>query len=143
VAVTVRRVVLIDARIAPPPHIALLRGVPLLAPLPEATLERLAYAATTVRCEAGGTVFRRGDTGDRFYVVVEGTVEILGRHFGPGECFGEIALLREVPRTATVTAVSDVLLLALDRDDFIPAVTGHAGASGAADDLVAARLLRG
>jgi CRP-like cAMP-binding protein len=59
---------------------------------------------------------------------------------GPGEYFGEIALLRDVPRTASVRAKSDVELRALERDDFIAAVTGHAASADAADTIVATRL---
>ena len=58
----------------------------------------------------------------------------------PGETFGEIALLRDVPRTATVTAIEDSTLLALERDDFIAAVTGHAPSREAADAVIGARL---
>jgi CRP-like cAMP-binding protein len=59
---------------------------------------------------------------------------------GPGEYFGEIALLRDVPRTATVRAVDDLRLYALERDDFIAAVTGHAPSREAADSVVASRF---
>ena len=71
------------------------------------------------------------------YVIESGEVEILGRTFGPGEAFGEIALLRDMPRTATVTAVT---LVALERDVFVPAVTGHGPANATAQELIAARL---
>ena len=89
---------------------------------------------------AGSVVVREGDVGDRFYVVERGEVAILGRHFGPGEAFGEIALLRDVPRTATATAVTDVSLVALEREPFVAAVTGHAPSAATADAVVAARL---
>lgn len=140
VAIGIPSLIGIDARIVPPPHVDLLRRVSIFAPLPEATVERLAYALHGVSVPAGEVVFREGDHGDRYYVIVSGEVGILGRTFGPSEGFGEIALLRDVPRTATVTALSDVELLALERDDFIPAVSGHGASLAAADALVSARL---
>ncbi len=73
-------------------------------------------------------------------MIDEGEVEIAGGRFGRGEGFGEIALLRDVPRTATVTAATDVTLHALERDEFIAAVTGHEPARAAADTVIAARL---
>lgn len=135
-----RRLRSIDSRTAAPAELQLLQGVPTLAPLPVATLELLAGALTEVRLPAGAVVIREGESGDRFYVVDEGEVEIEGKRFGHGEGFGEIALLRDVPRTATVTAATDVKLWALERDEFIAAVTGHEPASAAADAVIAARL---
>ena len=93
--------------------------------MPLMSLERLAASLTEVRLPAGATVIRVGEPGDRFYVIGEGQVGIEGKTFGPGSSFGEIALLRDVPRTATVTAVTDVVLLALEREEFLAAVTGH------------------
>jgi CRP-like cAMP-binding protein len=92
-------------------------------------------------------VIREGDPGDRFYVLAEGRVAIskagvqLGVE-GPGEYFGEIALLRDVPRTATVTALETLRLFAIDRDRFLEAVTGHAGSRRHADAVAAERLTR-
>ena len=123
-----------------PPHTALLRGVPFLAVLPDPVLEHLAATAADLRAGAGDVIIRAGDPGDHFYAIEEGEVEIEGRRFGPGESFGEIALLRDVPRTATVTAVTDVVLRALERDEFLAAVTGHESAHASADETVAARL---
>jgi len=130
----------IDHRTAAPAELQLLQGVPLLAALPLATLELLAGSLTEVRHPAGAVVIREGEAGDRFYVVGAGEVEIGGKRFGRGEGFGEIALLRDVPRTATVTAATDVTLHALERDEFIAAVTGHEPARAAADAVIAARL---
>jgi MFS family permease len=130
----------IDLAAAVPDATDLLRGVPLLAPLPEPVLERLARDAAPASFAAGTTIVREGDPGAHFYVVSSGTVEILGRHFGPGESFGEIALLRDVPRTATATALTDVSLFTLDRMPFVSAVTGHAPSAAEADSLIAARL---
>jgi MFS family permease len=130
----------LDRTTSAPDATALLRAVPMLAALPEAVLERLAREAVPAAFPAGHVILREGEPGDRFYVVEKGQVSILGRTFGPGEGFGEIALLRDVPRTATVMAVTDVELVALEREPFVAAVTGHAPAAAAADTLVSSRL---
>ena len=88
---------------------------------------------------------REGDAGDRFYIVVEGEVEVsqYGRavsELHAGGYFGEIALLRDVPRTATVIARTDVVLYALDRDDFLASVTGDPQSTEAAETVTSARL---
>ncbi len=100
-----------------------LRGVPFLAPLPVGTLELLAKQVVPVELAADQPLFERGDHGDRFYVLTEGTIEIelpdgAKREEAPAYV-GEIALLRDVPRTATVTAITDCTFLALERDDFL------------------------
>jgi MFS family permease len=130
----------LDRTTSAPAATALLRGVPMLAALPEPVLERLALEADTATVLAGHPIVREGEPGARFYVVEKGQVSILGRTFGPGAGFGEIALLRDVPRTATAMAVTDVELVALEREPFVAAVTGHAPSAAAADILVAARL---
>jgi MFS family permease len=128
-------------------EIELLRDVPIFAPLPAATLEQLAAQLTSVRLPSRREIFRQGDAGDRFYVVALGSMEVVidgvtAGVLGPGDYFGEIALLRDVPRTASVIAQTDVELYALERDDFIAALTGHAPSADAADAVVAARLGR-
>ena len=135
----------IDVIALAPPGLELLRGVSLLALLPEPTLERLARALVRVETAPGETVIREGESGDRFYVIETGSVEVTkdGRHvanLGPGDFVGEIALLRDVPRTATVTATSETVLQALDRAHFIPAVTGHGDFHEAAETAMATRL---
>ena len=140
VLVSLGRLRAIDRVALRPVNLELLRGVPIFAPLAEPLLEHLAASLDEVRVTAGATIIREGEPGDRFYVIGDGEVEVAGRRFGPGESFGEIALLRDVPRTATVTAVTDVALYALERDEFLAAVTGHERARAAADEVVAARL---
>ena len=93
-----------------------------------------------VRAPAGAAVVSAGEPGDLFYAIASGEVVVEGRRLGPGEFFGEIALLKDVPRTATVTAATDVALLALGREEFIAAVTGHAESAAAAAAIVAQRL---
>jgi MFS family permease len=108
----------------------LLRGNSIFSPLPVATLERLSNSLVAVQSRAGEEVITQGDPGDRFYLIEEGEVEVFEdgvfrRNEGRGECFGEIALLRDVPRTATVRTTKRTTLLALEREQFITAVTGH------------------
>jgi MFS family permease len=141
------RTSLVEADAAPvhPRELELLRAIPIFAPLPAPTIERLASRLLPVRAAAGQPIIRRGESGDRFYVVGDGEVEIVldsgpPRTHGPGSYFGEIALLRDVPRTATVSARTDVELYALERDDFLGAVTGHSGSSEAADAVIGSRL---
>ena len=136
-----------EARIPVEP-LELLRTLPLFAPLPQTLLERLAGAVTEVRVPALAEAVTQGAVGDRFYVVRSGraAVEVDGVEtgsLGPGDFFGEIALLRDVPRTATVRARDELVLYALERDDFLAAVTGYAPSRAAAESIVAARLPAG
>jgi hypothetical protein len=132
--------------VAPPAEVLeLLRRVPLFAPLAAPVLERLALEAHEVRVPAGQVVIAQGAQGDRFYVIADGEVDVSidGRHVrrqSLAEGFGEIALLRETPRTATITAVKPSTLIAIDREAFLSAVTGHPGSTEAAEGIVAARL---
>jgi MFS family permease len=141
-----RRLASIDAAAHVQPELVdLLRKIPIFAPLPAPQLERLAGALVEVRVDRGSVIFEEGDPGDRFYVIAEGraAVDISGeavRTIGPGEFFGEIALLHDVPRTATVRAVTGLRLYALDPDTFVSTVTGHAASAEAAGTIVAARL---
>ncbi len=130
----------IDRRTAAPIHLELLRTIDLLGALPTATLESLAGSLIEIALPAGTEIVTEGEAGDRYYVVASGEASVEGKTLGRGSGFGEIALLRDVPRTATVTASSDVTLLALERDEFVAAVTGHEPAMATADELIAARL---
>ena len=139
----------IDERtVVPERELELLLSLPLFAPLPPATLEHLARSLVRVPAGGPGTeITRQGEVGDRFYLVDKGDMDVLidGEvisSLGPGDHFGEIALLRDVPRTATVTARTDASLLALERDEFVSAVSGHPASREAADAVVAARLGR-
>ncbi len=130
-----------------PRELAALMGVPFFAPLPGPALERLAAALTPVAGRAGGAIITQGEAGDRFYIVVSGELAVLVdsaqvRTLGPGESFGEIALLRGVRRTATIRAQTAVELLALDRHHFLEAVTGQPASAAAADAVIHAHLER-
>jgi MFS family permease len=143
--VTYRRLVEIDRTIAvQPPELELVDHVPMFAPLSLAGKERVAAHLVQVSAAAGELVIRAGDAGDRFYIVAEGELEIDadGRRSKahPADYFGEIALLRNVPRTASVKASTDSLLYALQRDDFLAAVTGHEAAHAAGQGLAEERL---
>ena len=147
VILTWSRVSRIDATAtAPEAHeLRVLGSVPIFAPLPGMTLEHLAGRLVPLRLEPNTEIVREGDPGDRFYIVAEGTVEVseYGRpiaELGAGGYFGEIALIRDVARTATVTTKTSVVLYALDRDDFLAAVTSHAPSAEAAEEVVSSRL---
>ena len=146
---TWRRITAIDAgaRVAVEP-LELLRAIPIFAPLAPAATERLAAIAAELRFAPGATVFAQGDPGDRFFVIADGaaTVTIDGvdrARLERGDFFGEIALLRDVPRTASVAAAGGLRVYALERDDFIAAVTGYAPSREAAESIVSARLPAG
>jgi MFS family permease len=126
-------------------HVQLLRELVVFAPLSLPALEGIAVHLRPVAVAEDTVVVREGDAGDDFYIVEEGTLAVtVGAEprppIHPGGFFGEIALLRDTPRTATVRATSDCRLLALGRDQFLAAVTGHAETAAAADLVVARRL---
>jgi MFS family permease len=140
-----RRLQRIDAEALAPSELALLSRLAIFRPLPPATINQLSAGLIAVHATAGEQIIREGERGDRFYVIGKGEVDVSaeGRHMatlGEADYFGEIALLRDVPRTATVTAKTDVELYALERDEFLSAVTGHPASMDAADAVVAARL---
>jgi len=140
-----RKLTVIDVgATVPAERVDALRPIPFLATLPLATVERLAAGLEAVTVPAGGDLFRRGDEGDRFYIVSDGELEVVldgqTKVQGPGAWVGEIALLRDVPRTATVRARTDARLWALDREQFLGAVTGHARSRDAANEVIGARL---
>jgi MFS family permease len=103
---------------------------PLFAPLDVRAIERLAAGAERMQCGAGETLITKGEVGDNYYLVITGTLAVLRDdgadvEIGPGGSCGEVALLDDIPRTATVTCRTDVKVLAIGRDDFLEAVTGH------------------
>ena len=118
-------------------ELELLRRLPIFAPLPLADVETLALRLEPVPVVAGELLFSQGDAGDRFYVVAGGRLEVVvdGHRrnvLAEGEGFGEIALVRECPRTATVRALESAQLLALDRGPFLDTVVKHPRAGQAA-----------
>ena len=130
---------------APAEAVELLSRVPMFAPLPAPEFERLALAVVDVHVEAGTAVFGQGDRGDRFYVIREGRAEVdidarRVRTLSSGDFFGEIALVRDVPRTATVRALTPLVLAALERDVFVATLTHHPASAEAVGSIVAARL---
>jgi MFS family permease len=146
VAAGVRRLWTIDhAANVPLVELSLLRRLPLFSPLPGPALETLARSLTPMSVAAGDVVIRQGETGDEFYAIADGELEVTRdgvtvARLGRGEGFGEIALLHSVPRTATVTAAGDARLYALAKLPFLLAVTGHPAAGRAAQGVAETRL---
>jgi Cyclic nucleotide-binding domain len=141
-----RRLKAIDASMAyRDSEVEVLKEVAMFRPLPMAAVDNLARNVEQVDYAAGQVVFHQGDHGDRFYVIADGEAEVIGngnviRTLIPGDGFGEIALLRDTTRTATVSARTALRLFTLDRHHFLPAVSGHRSSRDHADLLIGERL---
>ncbi|MBB6629326.1 MFS transporter [Nocardioides sp. KIGAM211] len=138
-----RRMHELDGRLRPPPALDLVRGVGLFAPLTQAVQETIARALVPIPLASGDVVIRMGDVADAFFLIESGRVrvtqgDVVLREQGRGEFFGEIGLLHDVPRTATVTAIEDTLVQRLDRGAFLAAVTGRS--RSLAEEVAATRL---
>jgi MFS family permease len=142
-----RRLLALDRETrVPVVEINLLRSIPMFSLLPPPAVEASARALRLRRLGAGERLIAEGDIGDDYYAVADGDLEITRhgrvlRHCGRGSGVGEIALLRAVPRTASVTATVASVVYALDRDSFLVAVTGHAPSRASAAVAVDAVLL--
>jgi predicted MFS family arabinose efflux permease len=134
-----------DARAPDPEALALLLKMPIFAPLSAPSMQRILAELTRIELPAGHVLIRQGDVGDRFYVLAEGRVAVTVddrpvAERGVGDHFGEIALLRDVPRTATVTTLTPTRLIAIERDRFLEAVTGHPQSRQRAEAVAAERM---
>jgi MFS family permease len=129
-------------------QIALLRSLPLFAELPAPSLEGLAAALTPMELPAGAILIREGEEGDSYYAIATGELEVMQdgsllRRCGRGEGVGEIALLRAVPRTASIVARTEATVYELAREPFLTAVVGHVGTRRRAEGIAEARLAAG
>jgi MFS family permease len=134
-----------DEGVLPERHARLLRQIPLFAPLPLVALERIADGMREVRYAPGDALMVQGEEGETYVMIERGRVLVTidGRpdhEQGAGDGVGEIALLRAMPRTATVTALDPVDGFEVDCHTFVEAVTGHEGATRAASEVVERRL---
>jgi hypothetical protein len=128
--------------------VALLQRIAMLRPLPQVTIEQLAARLTRVQLPAGASVLEQGDEGDDFYVIERGRAEVVLdgqsiRALGPGECFGEIALVRDCARTASVRATTALTLRTLNRAVVVAAVAGYPPSRQVADDVITGHLQPG
>jgi Na+/melibiose symporter-like transporter len=126
-------------------EIELLDQLPMFRPLSLPAIEQLADRLEPLTFEVGAHVVTQGDDGDRLYVIEQGTVHVVRNdsvtgELGAGDCFGEIALLRDVPRTSSVVATTDLRVHSLARDDFLAALAGPVASRAAAEQLVSHRL---
>jgi hypothetical protein len=137
----------LDRRAAVPMDVLeLLLRVPIVAVLAPRIVERLARDAVAETSPAGAYVVRQGEPGASFYVIASGRVQVdidgaVVRDLGPGDWFGEIALLRDVPRTASVRSLSDVALWAVDRDTFLTSVAAASQSVAVAERHIRDRYL--
>jgi CRP-like cAMP-binding protein len=131
--------------VVPQVEIQLLRSLPLFAALPAPSLEGIARELEPQSVPAGTVVIREGDGGDTYYAVAHGELAVsrqgrVVQTVTRGDGFGEIALIRDVPRQASVTAVTDALLYTLRKEPFVQTVTGHATVASAAGTIIARHL---
>jgi MFS family permease len=136
----------IDGELREPEALPVLRTIPLFSPLGEPLLQTLAQRIARREVAPGETIIEEGQPGEEFFVIGSGRVAVTQagrplREEGPGEFFGEIALLREVPRTATVTPSEPTVLYVLGRADFLDALTGNLESAAMAEDVVTRRLM--
>ncbi len=122
-----------------------LRRTPMLQLLPVPSIEYLASRVDTHPVPAGTDLCRQGDPGDSYFVIVDGEADVIGdgatvRTVGPGDGVGEIALLRDIPRTATVRARDNLVVMEIEREVFLEVVAGHSTTNDAADEVVAQHL---
>jgi cyclic nucleotide-binding protein len=134
-----------EARAPDASLVAFVRRIPIFSPLPSPAIERIVTNLKRIVLPAGQVVIREGDIGDRFVLIAAGEAEVTrdGTHvtnLNAGDHVGEIALLRDVPRTATVTAKTSLELLTLDRATFLEAVTGYPRSRERAEAIAEARL---
>jgi MFS family permease len=134
-----------DYAAVPEAALSVVAAVPIFEPLPPTSLEKLARAAIREDVSAGTVVVSEGASGDTFYVVVAGSFDVSSdgrplRALGPGGYFGEIALVRDVPRTATVSASTDAELLVIRRMDFLSAVLGNRESVETVEVIVSSRV---
>ena len=128
----------IDERSEPTPELlSLFSNISLFAPLPPTTIEKISARCSVAELSAGTVIISEGDHGDWFYAIIAGRVQVrrgtvVQCTFGPGDHFGEIALLRDVNRTATVVALSDVRLAILGTTEFLDALASSDAAYGIA-----------
>ena len=131
--------------IVPRRELDLLGGDPLFAPLSLVVLEQLAQSMKVERAAAGTALVVQGEVGDAYRLLADGTANVVRdgrilRTLGPGDGFGEIALLEDRPRTASVVATTAVVLHRLPREAFLDAVAGTPASARTADRLVGDRL---
>ena len=146
IAVLWRRLRSIDeSATIPQVEIQLLRSIPMFAALPAPSLEGVARQLLPVAVPGGTVVIRQGDRGDLYYAVADGELTVsregkVVQRLAHGDGFGEIALIRDVPRQATVTAVNDSLLYSLEKESFLETITGQVSAFSAARTVITRHL---
>lgn len=117
--------------------------------LPDQVAETLAAKLATVHVEPGDTIVRQGAPAEKFFIIVDGEVEVVRADggeertvatLGAGQFFGEVAILRDTPRNATVRAVAPTTLLTMGRDVFRTLVAQSLGTTQDFDDVIRQRL---